>query len=109
MLRRDAPGCAAGRARWVPGGARFLSSAGSPRGPQVVFVGEAGQDHGGVSQELFTIAARAFSDPQSGAFRHYPSRLLWFPAQVRRRSSPAAREVGFRKDKVMISSAFIFN
>uniref|UniRef100_A0A8C3BTH3 HECT domain-containing protein n=1 Tax=Cairina moschata TaxID=8855 RepID=A0A8C3BTH3_CAIMO len=48
----------------------------------VVFVGEAGQDHGGVSQELFTIAARAFSDPQSGAFRHYPSRLLWFPAQV---------------------------
>lgn len=48
----------------------------------MVFEGEAGQDHGGVSQELFTIAARAFSDPQSGAFRHYPSRLLWFPAQV---------------------------
>ncbi|KAI6070048.1 putative E3 ubiquitin-protein ligase HERC3 isoform X1 [Aix galericulata] len=48
----------------------------------VVFAGEAGQDHGGVSQELFTIATRAFSDPQSGAFRHYPSRLLWFPAQV---------------------------
>lgn len=109
MLRREAPGCAAGRARWVPGGARLLSSQGSPRGPQVVFVGEEGQDFDGLSRELFTVAARAFSDPQSGAFCHYRSRLLWFPAQVRRRSGPAARETGFRKDKVRISSAFVFN
>uniref|UniRef100_A0A8B9UYN3 HECT domain-containing protein n=1 Tax=Anas zonorhyncha TaxID=75864 RepID=A0A8B9UYN3_9AVES len=49
---------------------------------QVVFVGEEGQDFDGLSRELFTVAARAFSDPQSGAFCHYRSRLLWFPAQV---------------------------
>lgn len=52
---------------------------------------------------------QGFQRPAERRLPPLPSRLLWFPAQVRRRSSPAAREVGFRKDKVMISSAFIFN
>ncbi|XP_035182202.1 probable E3 ubiquitin-protein ligase HERC3 [Oxyura jamaicensis] len=52
------------------------------RNLKVLFVGEAGQDDGGLSQEFFVTAARAFSDPRSGAFRHFPSRLVWFPSQV---------------------------
>ncbi|XP_068797623.1 E3 ISG15--protein ligase HERC5 isoform X2 [Struthio camelus] len=48
---------------------------------KVTFVGEAGLDEGGLSQELFSVAARALCQPEAGAFRHFASHLLWFPRQ----------------------------
>ncbi|XP_048799412.1 probable E3 ubiquitin-protein ligase HERC4 [Lagopus muta] len=47
----------------------------------VRFHGEEGQGRG-LCRELFTVAAKALCDPQSGIFRHFPSRLVWFPRQA---------------------------
>ncbi|KAJ7397165.1 hypothetical protein BTVI_137957 [Pitangus sulphuratus] len=49
---------------------------------EVVFVGEQGWDDGGLSQELFTIAARTLCQPSTGAFRHFTSGLVWFPSKA---------------------------
>ncbi|XP_052538672.1 probable E3 ubiquitin-protein ligase HERC4 [Tympanuchus pallidicinctus] len=47
----------------------------------VRFDGEEGQGEG-LRLELFTVAAKALCHPQSGVFRHFPSRLVWFPRQA---------------------------
>lgn len=45
----------------------------------VKFVGEEGQDAGGVRKEFFMLILREVVDPKYGMFRHYEdSRLLWF-------------------------------
>ncbi|XP_050194573.1 LOW QUALITY PROTEIN: probable E3 ubiquitin-protein ligase HERC4 [Myiozetetes cayanensis] len=49
---------------------------------KVVFVGEQGWDDGGLSQELFTIAARTLCQPGTSTFRHFPSGLVWFPSKA---------------------------
>ncbi|XP_064507956.1 probable E3 ubiquitin-protein ligase HERC3 isoform X1 [Pseudopipra pipra] len=49
---------------------------------KVVFVGEKGVDEGGLSQELFSIAARTLCQPGTSAFRHYTSGLMWFPSKA---------------------------
>ncbi|XP_027747969.1 probable E3 ubiquitin-protein ligase HERC3 [Empidonax traillii] len=49
---------------------------------RVVFVGEQGWDDGGLSQELFTIAARTLCQPGTSAFRHFTSGLVWFPSKA---------------------------
>ncbi|KAM4780827.1 E3 ISG15--protein ligase HERC5-like isoform 1-T1 [Cyanocitta cristata] len=49
---------------------------------RVNFVGEKGLDDGGVSQELFSIAARTLCQPGTGAFCHFASSLVWFPRQA---------------------------
>ncbi|XP_032542836.1 probable E3 ubiquitin-protein ligase HERC4 isoform X2 [Chiroxiphia lanceolata] len=49
---------------------------------KVVFVGEKGVDQGGLSQELFSIAARTLCQPGTSAFRHYNSGLVWFPSKA---------------------------
>ncbi|XP_027562395.1 probable E3 ubiquitin-protein ligase HERC4 [Neopelma chrysocephalum] len=49
---------------------------------KVVFVGEQGVDEGGLSQELFSIAARTLCQPGTSAFRHCTSGLVWFPSKV---------------------------
>lgn len=49
---------------------------------EVSFVGEMGMDQGGVSQELFRIAASTLCQPNTGTFRHFPSGLVWFPRQA---------------------------
>lgn len=84
-LRCPAEPCRAARRRRravVPGrlATRPLSPWLSP-GSQVRFHGEEGQGRG-LCRELFTVAAKALCDPQSGIFRHFPSRLVWFPRQV---------------------------
>uniref|UniRef100_A0A8C2TBD0 Probable E3 ubiquitin-protein ligase HERC4 n=1 Tax=Coturnix japonica TaxID=93934 RepID=A0A8C2TBD0_COTJA len=48
---------------------------------EVYFENEEGLG-GGLRRELFTVAAKALCDPQSGVFRHFPSRLVWFPRQA---------------------------
>ncbi|XP_072190174.1 probable E3 ubiquitin-protein ligase HERC4 [Excalfactoria chinensis] len=48
---------------------------------EVCFVKEEGRGVG-LRRELFTVAAKALCDPQSGVFRHFPSRLVWFPRQA---------------------------
>ncbi|XP_065592552.1 probable E3 ubiquitin-protein ligase HERC4 [Cyrtonyx montezumae] len=48
---------------------------------RVEFVGEEGTGCG-LRRELFSVAAKALCDPQSGVFRHFPSRLVWFPEQA---------------------------
>ncbi|XP_014799704.1 PREDICTED: probable E3 ubiquitin-protein ligase HERC4 [Calidris pugnax] len=48
----------------------------------VRFVGEEGVDEGGLSQELFSVAARSLCQPHSGAFRILDSGVAWFPTQV---------------------------
>uniref|UniRef100_A0A8C3M0K3 HECT domain-containing protein n=1 Tax=Chrysolophus pictus TaxID=9089 RepID=A0A8C3M0K3_CHRPC len=48
---------------------------------QVLFEGEEGKGDG-LRRELFTVAAKALCDPQSGVFRHFPSGLVWFPRQA---------------------------
>ncbi|XP_025973656.2 E3 ISG15--protein ligase HERC5-like [Dromaius novaehollandiae] len=54
---------------------------------QVTFVGEEGIDEGALSQELFSVAARALCQPKGGAFRHFASHLVWFPRQVSSRGN----------------------
>ncbi|XP_072717422.1 probable E3 ubiquitin-protein ligase HERC3 isoform X1 [Ciconia boyciana] len=49
---------------------------------QVEFVGEAGVDEGGLSQELFSVAARTLCQPSTGVFRRVASDLAWFPSQA---------------------------
>ncbi|XP_051474889.1 E3 ISG15--protein ligase HERC5-like isoform X2 [Apus apus] len=49
---------------------------------KVSFVGEMGQDGGGLRQELFSVAARSLCQPSSGVFRQLASGLLWFPSQA---------------------------
>ncbi|XP_055576779.1 probable E3 ubiquitin-protein ligase HERC3 [Falco cherrug] len=49
---------------------------------KVSFVGEAGQDGGGLTQELFSVAARTLCQPGTGAFCRLASGLAWFPSQV---------------------------
>ncbi|KAM6136346.1 putative E3 ubiquitin-protein ligase HERC4 [Phoenicopterus ruber ruber] len=49
---------------------------------QVSFVGEAGRDEGGVSQELFSVATRTLCQPSTGVFRRVASDLAWFPNQA---------------------------
>ncbi|KAM6313327.1 putative E3 ubiquitin-protein ligase HERC4 [Aegotheles albertisi] len=49
---------------------------------KVSFVGEAGQDAGGLSRELFSVAARTLCEPGTGAFRRLGSGLAWFPSQA---------------------------
>ncbi|KAM6206524.1 putative E3 ubiquitin-protein ligase HERC4 [Sarcoramphus papa] len=49
---------------------------------KVSFVGEAGVDDGGLSQELFSVAARTLCQPGTGAFRRVASGLVWFPSQA---------------------------
>ncbi|XP_021252472.1 probable E3 ubiquitin-protein ligase HERC4 isoform X2 [Numida meleagris] len=48
---------------------------------KVVFTGEEGEGVG-LRREFFSVAAKALCDPQSGVFRHFPSRLVWFPRQA---------------------------
>uniref|UniRef100_A0A8B9RUR2 HECT-type E3 ubiquitin transferase n=1 Tax=Accipiter nisus TaxID=211598 RepID=A0A8B9RUR2_9AVES len=48
----------------------------------VSFVGEMGQDEGGPSQELFSVAARTLCQPSTGAFRRLASGLVWFHSQA---------------------------
>ncbi|XP_062349831.1 E3 ISG15--protein ligase HERC5-like [Cinclus cinclus] len=49
---------------------------------EVSFEGEMGVDEGGVSQELFRIAASTLCQPSTGTFCHFPSGLVWFPRQA---------------------------
>ncbi|XP_059673641.1 probable E3 ubiquitin-protein ligase HERC3 [Gavia stellata] len=49
---------------------------------KVSFVGEAGVDEGGLSQELFSVAVRTLCQPSTGAFRRVASGLVWFPSQA---------------------------
>ncbi|XP_023781952.1 probable E3 ubiquitin-protein ligase HERC4 isoform X3 [Cyanistes caeruleus] len=49
---------------------------------EVTFVGEMGEDRGGVSQELFSIAARTLCQPSASTFCQFPSGLVWFPKQA---------------------------
>ncbi|XP_075005669.1 putative E3 ubiquitin-protein ligase HERC4 isoform X3 [Calonectris borealis] len=49
---------------------------------KVSFVGEAGLDEGGLSQELFSVAAKTLCEPSTGAFRRFASDLAWFPSQA---------------------------
>ncbi|XP_015481119.1 probable E3 ubiquitin-protein ligase HERC4 isoform X1 [Parus major] len=49
---------------------------------EVTFVGEMGEDRGGVCQELFSIAARTLCQPSASTFCHFPSGLVWFPKQA---------------------------
>ncbi|XP_062430207.1 E3 ISG15--protein ligase HERC5-like [Rhea pennata] len=49
---------------------------------EVSFDGEAGVDEGGLTRELFSVAARALREPGAGAFRRLASQLLWFPRQA---------------------------
>ncbi|XP_071600355.1 probable E3 ubiquitin-protein ligase HERC4 [Heliangelus exortis] len=46
---------------------------------EVTFEGEEGMDEGGLSQELFSIAARTLCEPSAGVFRRLASGLVWFP------------------------------
>ncbi|KAM9295768.1 putative E3 ubiquitin-protein ligase HERC3 [Morus bassanus] len=48
----------------------------------VSFEDEAGLDEGGLSQELFSVAARTLCQPSTGAFRRVASGLAWFPSQA---------------------------
>ncbi|XP_016153364.1 PREDICTED: probable E3 ubiquitin-protein ligase HERC3 [Ficedula albicollis] len=49
---------------------------------KVSFEGEMGLDEGGLSQELFSIAASALCPPGAGAFCRSRSGLVWFPRQA---------------------------
>ncbi|XP_009473150.1 PREDICTED: probable E3 ubiquitin-protein ligase HERC3 [Nipponia nippon] len=43
---------------------------------------DAGVDEGGLSQELFSVAARTLCQPSSGVFRRLASGLAWFPSEA---------------------------
>lgn len=58
------------------------------------FVGEAGVDEGGPSQELFSVAGRTLCEPSSGAFHCLASGFAWFPSQVRGRPARQPRGPG---------------
>ncbi|XP_068258816.1 E3 ISG15--protein ligase HERC5-like isoform X2 [Nyctibius grandis] len=49
---------------------------------KVTFLGEPGEDEGGLSQELFSVAARTLCQPSTGPFRRAASGLAWFPSQA---------------------------
>ncbi|XP_062992156.1 uncharacterized protein LOC134405027 [Elgaria multicarinata webbii] len=58
---------------------------------KVHFVGEAGVDDGGLSQEFFEILRRELCAPKTRIFRHFEdSQLIWFSRQV-----PAEEDIYF--------------